>query len=122
MSREIDEAWIEEAVERYGRLEDLRARFEANLRGVEVTVNSADGSVEVVVSAEGTIRDVVIAGPLDGRDSRELSRSVREAVVAAGEAAAWARRKLHAETFGGYPTLLGDRPATHERARRPEWG
>jgi hypothetical protein len=29
-------------------------------------------------------------------------------VAAAGDAAAWARRKLHAETFGDYRTLAGD--------------
>ena len=108
MAREIDEAWIEEAVERYRRVDALQTEFDKTLHGVEVTVNSADGLVQVVVSAEGTIRDVVIAGPLDGRDSREVSRSVREAVAAAGDAAAWARRKLHAETFGAYRTLAGD--------------
>jgi DNA-binding protein YbaB len=107
MAREIDESWIEEAVERYRRVEALTAEFEASLRGVEVTVSSADGLVDVVVSADGTIRDVVIAGSLDGRDSAQVSRSVREAVVAAGDAAGWARRKLHAETFGGYHPLGG---------------
>jgi hypothetical protein len=31
---------------------------------------------------------------------------VREAVIAAADAARWARQKLHAETFGEYPPLL----------------
>jgi len=31
---------------------------------------------------------------------------VREAVVAATDAAAWARQKLHAETFGEYRPLI----------------
>ncbi len=70
------------------------------VRGVEVTVSSPDGLVEVVVTADGTIRDVTITGALTGRTSAELSRSVRQAVVAAADAAAWARSKLHAETFG----------------------
>ncbi len=102
MVREIDEAFIEAAVERYQRLDGLLAEFEKAVRGVEVTVSSPDGLVEVVVTADGTIRDVTITGTLGGRTSAELSRSVRQAVAAAADAAAWARRKLHAETFGEY--------------------
>jgi DNA-binding protein YbaB len=105
MPREIDDAWIEEAVERYRRIDALLAEFDKAVKGVEVTVRSPDGLVEVVVTAEGTIKDVTITGPLQGRSSAELSRSVRDAVAAAADAAAWARRKLHDETFGEYPPL-----------------
>jgi DNA-binding protein YbaB len=68
-----------------------------------VTVRSPDGLVEVVVTADGTVRDVRIQG--QARTDAELSRAVREAVVAAADAAAWARQKLHAETFGEYRPL-----------------
>jgi DNA-binding protein YbaB len=102
MSREIDEAWIEEAVERYRRIDALLADFDKAASGVEVTVRSPDGLVEVVVTADGTVKDVVISGPLHGRSSAELSRSVRDVVAAAANAAAWARQKLHAETFADY--------------------
>ena len=100
MAREIDEAFIEAAVERYQRLDGLLAEFDKAVRGVEVTVSSPDGLVEVVVTADGTIRDVTVTGALAGRSNAELSRSVRQAVTAAADAAAWARSKLHAEMFG----------------------
>jgi DNA-binding protein YbaB len=105
MGREIDEAWIDEAVERYRRIEALRADFDKAVKSVEVTVRSADGLVEVLVTADGAIRDVRIDGPLHNQTSEALSRAVREAVTAAADAAAWARRKLHAETFGDYRSL-----------------
>jgi DNA-binding protein YbaB len=105
MAREIDEAWIEEAVERYRRIDAMLAEFEKATKSVEVTVRSPDGLVEVLVTADGTIRDVRINGHLHGRGSAELSRSVREAVTAAADAAAWARKKLHAETFHEYRAL-----------------
>ncbi|MET7395651.1 YbaB/EbfC family nucleoid-associated protein [Dactylosporangium sp. NPDC005572] len=104
MAREIDESWIEEAVERYRRIDALLAEFDKAVRTVEVTVRSADGLVEVVVTADGTIRDLHIEPRLSGS---EVSRSVREAVTAAADAAAWARQKLHAETFGDYRSLHG---------------
>ncbi|WP_433082830.1 YbaB/EbfC family nucleoid-associated protein [Dactylosporangium sp. CA-052675] len=105
MGREIDETWIEEAVERYRRIEELQARFDKAVTTVEVAVRSADGLVEVLVTADGTIRDVRIEGTLHNRSSETVSRSVREAVTAAADAAAWARRKLRAETFGDYREL-----------------
>jgi DNA-binding protein YbaB len=105
MAREIDEAWIEEAIERYQRIEARLAEFEQAVKGVEVTVRSPDGLVEVVVAADGCIRDVQIGAHFHGRSAAELSRSVREAVSAAADAAAWARQKLHAETFGEYRPL-----------------
>ncbi|MFF5234324.1 YbaB/EbfC family nucleoid-associated protein [Dactylosporangium sp. NPDC000521] len=102
--REIDEAWIEEAVERYRRIEGLLAEFDKAVTTVEVSVRSPDGLVEVVVTADGTIRDVRI-DHLRGQTGAEVSRSVRAAVTAATDAAAWARKKLHAETFGDYRSL-----------------
>ena len=102
MVREIDEAWIEQAVERYRRIDAMLAEFDQAVKSVEVTVRSPDGLVEVLVTADGTIRDVRITGLLQGRTSAEVSRAVREAVTAAADAAAWARQKLHAETFTDY--------------------
>jgi len=104
MAREIDEAWIEEAVERYRRLDALLAEFDKAVKTVEVSVRSPDGLVEVVVTADGTIRDVRIEH-VRGHTGTELSRSVREAVTAAADAAAWARKRLHADTFGDYRAL-----------------
>ncbi len=103
MSRDIDETWIEEAVERYRRIDTLLAEFDRAAKEIEVSVRSPDGHVEVVVTADGTIRDVRIEG--SGRGNAQLSRSVREAVTAANDAAAWARQKLHAELFGDYRPL-----------------
>jgi DNA-binding protein YbaB len=105
MTREIDEVWIEEAVERYRRIEGMLAEFDKAVKSVEVTVRSPDGLVEVVVTADGTIRDVRISGQLQGRSGAELSRSVNEAVTAAADAATWARQKLHAETFDDFRPL-----------------
>jgi DNA-binding protein YbaB len=105
MAREIDEAWIEEAVERYRRIESLQADFDKAVRGIEVTVRSADDAVEVVVSAAGEILDVNVLGAPQPPSGPELSRSIRQAVAAAADAARWAREKLHAETFGDYRSL-----------------
>jgi DNA-binding protein YbaB len=107
MARDIDESWIEEAVERYRMIEERTAEFEQAAKAVTVTVHSPDGLVEVEVSADGAIRDVRITGSLHGRTSAQVSRSVRDAVTAAAGAAAWARQKLHAETFGEYRPLSG---------------
>ena len=51
MGREIDEGWIEEAVERYRRIEALQAEFDQAARRLKVTVHSPDGLVELVVTA-----------------------------------------------------------------------
>jgi DNA-binding protein YbaB len=105
MAREIDEVWIEQAVERYRRIDAMLAEFDKAVKSVEVTVRSPDGLVEVLVTADGTIRDVRINGQVQGRSSAELSRSIREAVTAAADAASWAREKLHAETFNEFRPL-----------------
>jgi len=105
MVREIDENWIEEAVERYRRIEKVLAEFAKAATSIEVTVRSPDGMVEVLVTADGTIRDVRILGSLAGRSNVDVSRSVREAVTAAADAATWARQKLQADTFGDFRSL-----------------
>jgi hypothetical protein len=105
MAREIDEAWVEQAVERYRRIESLRAEFDRAVNGVKVSVRSPDGLVEVVVTAAGTIVDVHIGAAMSGRSNVDVSRSVQAAVTAAADAARWAREKLHAETFGAYRSL-----------------
>ncbi|TDC34113.1 YbaB/EbfC family nucleoid-associated protein [Micromonospora sp. KC213] len=107
MPREIDEAWIEEAVRRYRRIESLQAEFDQAVDTVEVTVRSPDGLVEVVVTANGRITDVRFLGPLHHRHPREIAASVRAAVTAAADAALWAREKLHNETFAAYRPLAG---------------
>ncbi|WFE25335.1 YbaB/EbfC family nucleoid-associated protein [Solwaraspora sp. WMMD791] len=107
MVREIDEAWIENAVERYRSIEARQVEFDKAVHTVEVTVRSPDGSVEIVVNAAGTVTDVRILGPLHSRSNADLAGAVRSTVVAAADAARWAREKLWAETVGGHPTLRG---------------
>ncbi|MBE1485571.1 YbaB/EbfC family nucleoid-associated protein [Plantactinospora soyae] len=105
MAREIDQAWVEEAIERYRRIEALQAQFDEAIRRVEVTVRSPDGLVELVVTADGAVSDVRFLGPLHLRSGPDVARSVRAAITAADDAAKWAREKLHVETFGEYRRL-----------------
>ena len=105
MAREIDESWVEKAVDRYRRIEALQEEFERAARRAEVTVRSPDNLVEVVVTAAGEITDVRIFGAAQTRTNADLSRSVRTAVTAAADAARWAREKLQVETFGEYRSL-----------------
>jgi DNA-binding protein YbaB len=105
MAGEIDEAWVEEAIERYRRIEAVRAEFDKAVQGLEVTVRSPDDLVQVVVGGDGTIRQVAVVGSLTGRTNHDLSRSIQSAVTAATDAARWARQKLRAETFGDYRPL-----------------
>lgn len=107
MAREIDEAWVEEAITRYRRIEQLQVEFDARVAKTEVTVHSPDELVEVQVCADGTVRKVSIVGSLQGRSNVEVSRSIEAALSAAGDAAEWARRTLYAETFGGYAPMGG---------------
>jgi len=102
---EIDEGWIDEAVERYRRIEALQAEFEEAARRLTVTIHSPDGLVELAVTAAGTITDVRITGAIHGRSAAEVSQSVQAAVTAAAHAAQWAREKLHAEMFVGHQPL-----------------
>ncbi|MDT5030114.1 MAG: hypothetical protein QOC94_285 [Actinoplanes sp.] len=107
MAREIDEAWIDEAIDRYRRVDVLRAEFDKAVAGHVVSVHSPDNSVEVLVTAAGDITDVRIRGSLQHRSAAELAREVQAVVTRATEAARWAREKLHAEVFGGFTTLGG---------------
>lgn len=100
MGREIDEAWIDEAVDRYARLESLRAEFDKAVAAHLVSVHSPDNSIEVMVTAAGEIRDVCINVSLHDRDPREFAREIKAVVTKASEAAHWAREKLHGEVFG----------------------
>ncbi|MEU4559253.1 YbaB/EbfC family DNA-binding protein [Actinoplanes sp. NPDC023936] len=107
MAREIDEAWIDEAIERYRRVEDLRAEFDRAVSAHSVSVHSPDQSIEVVVTAAGTIVDVRLHGELRHRVPAEFAAEIKAAVVSAAEAARWAREKLHGEVFGSFRTLEG---------------
>ena len=73
MAREIDEAWIEEAIERHRRIDLLRAEFDRAVASTEVTVRSPDETVEVVVTAAGDIIDVRVRGTLQHRSAADLS-------------------------------------------------
>ena len=85
-----------------------------------MTVRSPDGLVEVVVGADGVIRDVVISEPAQGRPVRELSRAVQAAVTAAADAAAVGPGAgCTSETFGDYSGIRGSQfgwPAAEERS------
>jgi DNA-binding protein YbaB len=108
MAREIDEAWIDDAIERYRRVDALRAEFDKAVASHVVSVHSPDDTVEVLVTAAGDITDVRIRGSLQNRSAAELAREVQAVVINATEAARWAREKLHDEVFGAFRTL-GDR-------------
>lgn len=108
MAREIDQTWVEEAIERYRRIETLQAQFDQAIRQLKVTVRSPDGLVELIVTADGTVSDVRFLGPLHTHTGGDVARSVRAAITAAEGAARWAREKLHVETFGEYRRLAED--------------
>lgn len=107
MAREIDEAWIEEAIERHRRIDLLRAEFDKAVASTEVTVRSPDETVEVVVTAAGDIIDVRVHGTLQHRSAADVSREMQAAVRSAGDAARWARQKLQDEVFSAYRPLGG---------------
>jgi DNA-binding protein YbaB len=100
VAREIDEAWIDEAIDRYRRLDQLRAEFDQAVAAHFVSVHSPDDSIEIVVSATGDITDVRIHGSLHQRNPTEFASEIRAVVTNAAEAARWAREKLHGEVFG----------------------
>lgn|SRR5690348_12260456 len=108
MPREIDEAWIAEAIERYRGLDALRAEFDEAVAAQVVSVHSPDDSIEVLVTAAGEIKDVRIRGPLEHRTAAELGREVLAVVTDAAQAARWARDKLEDQVFGAY-RRLGER-------------
>jgi DNA-binding protein YbaB len=102
MAREIDEMFIEEAIERYRRIDERLTQFAKATASMEVTVHSPDGLVAVVVTVDGEVRDVDIDERLLAESGADVSRSVRLAVTAAADAARWARAKLRSETFVDY--------------------
>jgi DNA-binding protein YbaB len=105
MAREIDEAWIDEAIERYRRIDVLRAKLDKAVAAHVVSVHSPDNTVEVLVTAAGDITDVRIRGSLQNRKAADLAREVQAVVTSATEAARWAREKLHDEVFGEFRSL-----------------
>jgi len=105
MPREIDDAWVEEAIEAYRRIEAKQTAFERALSQLEVSVRSPDGAVEIVVGADGKVRRVNLSGSLESMSNADLARAIEQATAAAHDAAEWARRKLHDETFGDYRSL-----------------
>jgi hypothetical protein len=105
MAREIDEAWIDEAIERYRRVDALRAEFDKAVAAHVVSVHSPDDTVEVLVTAAGDITDVRIRGSLQNRTAADLAREVQAVVISATEAARWAREKVHDEIFGAFRSL-----------------
>jgi len=96
VGHEIDEAWIEQAIERYQRIATLQADFDRALTKVDVTVRSPDGLVEIVVGADGVIRDVVIPSALP-----ETFTGIRLAVGMAYSSV------VAAELFNGIPGIGG---------------
>lgn len=108
MAREIDESWIEEAIERYRRLEALRGEYEKAVTSHSVTVRSPDSSIEMVVTAAGEITEVRLAEVVRQRSVADLEREIQAVVTDAADAARWARAKLHGEIFGKSHTLGED--------------
>jgi DNA-binding protein YbaB len=105
MAREIDEAWIGEAIERHRRVEQLRDDYERAVDSHQVSVHSPDDSIEVTVTASGRITDIQIHGTLQHRQPVEFSRELQATVANAAEAARWAREKLRDEIFGKLRSL-----------------
>jgi DNA-binding protein YbaB len=103
--RDIDELWIEEAVDRYRRIDGLLAELDHRARSATVTVRSPDGLVEVLATADGTVRDVQLADSLAAYRAADVARAVRDTVTAALAAAHSAREQLHADTFTDYHRL-----------------
>src|SRR4051795_7809010 len=105
MAREIDEGGIDEAIERYRRIDVLRGEFDKAVAAHVVSVHSPDDTVEVLVTAAGEITDVRITGSLHHRSAAELAREVQAVVANASQAARWAREKIHDEVFGAFRSL-----------------
>lgn len=108
MGREIDESWIDEAIDRYRRLDLLRAEFDEAVAAHTVSVHSPDDSIEILVTAAGEITDVRLRGGLQHRSPAEFASQIQAVVTAAAEAARWAREKLHGEVFGTMHALGKD--------------
>ncbi|WP_412540805.1 YbaB/EbfC family DNA-binding protein [Longispora sp. K20-0274] len=98
MPPEYDQAWTDEAIARFERIEARQAAYERAIRAVEVIVRSPDGNVEVTVAADGEVRAVSI----DGQPRADILETLRSA----GEAATWAREKVRAKELGDYQPLM----------------
>ncbi|HET6480300.1 MAG TPA: YbaB/EbfC family DNA-binding protein [Actinoplanes sp.] len=105
MAREIDEAWISEAIDRHRHVEQLRDDCDRAVDSHHVSVHSPDDSIEVIVTASGRITDIRIHGGLQHRNPVEFARELQATVADAAEAARWAREKLHDEIFGKFRSL-----------------
>lgn len=106
MPREIDEAFIEEAIEQYRKIDAQRREFGKAIVDIEVTVRSPDGLVEIVVTGAGEFREVTVTDEtLDPQKASELAQAMLAACQAASHAGTWARQKLYEESFGDYKPL-----------------
>jgi DNA-binding protein YbaB len=101
MPREIDEAWIEQAIERYRRFGKARQRYEEAIQAQTVEVVSPDGTVEIVVRATGDVTDVRVH-PRPGATHADLAREVHAVITNAAEAARWARSKIYDEIYAAH--------------------
>ena len=108
MPREIDEAFVEEAIEHYRRIQAQREEFEKSIVDIEVTVRSPDGLVRVVVNGAGEFQDIVISEEAMRHSAAELAKSVLAACKAAASAKEWTRDKLYRDTFRDYRPLRAD--------------
>ena len=121
MPREIDDAWIEEAIAAYRRIEEKQASSSPrHYRAWRPPFALLMSSIEVIVGADGAVRRVTVLGSLQTMSNTELSRSIQQATSAAHEAAEWARRKLYDETFGEYDSLRRAYENPSKLARRLE--
>src|SRR5690242_344947 len=88
VGRDVDEDFIEAAVERYRRIDAQLAAFTEACAAMEVTVHSPDGFVTVTATLDGVVRDIAIDDQLLAERPQDVSTSVRLAVTAAADAAA----------------------------------
>ena len=107
MPRDIDEAFVEEAIEHYRKIDAQREEFEKALVDIELTVRSPDSLVEIVVNGAGEFREVTIADEAfdPEKTPEQLAASVLAACKAASHAREWARTKLYDERFSDYEPL-----------------
>jgi DNA-binding protein YbaB len=108
MAREIDESWIDDAIQRYKRFDQQREQYEKAVASQLVSVHSPDDTIEIVVTAAGEITDIELRGSLHHRNPVEFAHELKAVITSAAEAARWAREKLHGEVFGKLHSLGED--------------